>query len=241
MLNNFGFGRRLFLKAMGLCAFLFGIPSSIQALMEDGVNVRTVELDSFHFDPGTGMVCRTGKKDEPYTLSVEGVVEQAVKFSYADLLALPRFQQTSDLHCVEGWSMYDNHWGGFRFHEIVKKAHPKAGADYVVFYSLGETRGKPGGQSRYVESYPLKYLLDPKKECLMTLYMENAPLPHDHGAPLRLIAPCSLGYKNIKYISRIEFARQPHPGWWTLANPIYPVQAPVPAKRLRKTSSCKDT
>jgi hypothetical protein len=68
----------------------------------------------------------------------------------------------------------------------------------------------------------------------MTLQMGDTPLPHDHGAPLRLIAPYSLGYKNIKYIYRIEFARQPRPGWWTLANPIYPMQAPVPVDRLRK-------
>jgi DMSO/TMAO reductase YedYZ molybdopterin-dependent catalytic subunit len=239
MEDESGLGRRWFLKVVGFCTFLFAIPASIRAFFVDEFYVRTVERDSFHFDPRTGMVRWTGKKDEPYTLSIEGLVEQTVKFSYADLLALPGSQQISDFHCVEGWSVADNRWGGFRFQEIVEKVHPKTGADYVVFYSLGETKDKPGGQSRYVESHPLKYLLDPKKECLMTLLIGNAPLSYDHGAPLRLIAPYSLGYKNIKYISRIEFARQPHPGWWTLANPIYPMQAPVPAKRLRNKISGK--
>ena len=234
MEQNIRFDRRLFLKAMGLCSIMLGVPSSLKAWFEEEFYIRTVERDTFRFDPMTGMVRWKGRKDEPYILSVEGLVKHPLKLSYSDLLAIPGAQQTSDFHCVEGWSIADNHWGGFRFSEIVKRAQPKVEADYVVFYSLGETEEKPKGQSRYLESHPLKDLLDPKKECLMTLRLSGRPLPHDHGAPLRLVAPYSLGYKNIKYISSIEFTRQSRPGWWTLANPIYPEQAPVPADRLRK-------
>ncbi len=234
MKKDIKFGRRLFLKAMGLCTIMLGIPSSLKAWFEDEFYIRTVERNTFRFDSRTGMVRWTGRKDERYILSVEGLVDHTLKLSYADLLALPRSQQTSDFHCVEGWSFADNHWGGFRFWEIVKRARPKVGADCVVFYSLGETEDKPKGQACYLESHSLKELLDSKNECLMTLQLGGQPLPHDHGAPLRLIAPYSMGYKNIKYISRIEFVRQSRPGWWTLANPIYPEQAPVPADRLRK-------
>jgi DMSO/TMAO reductase YedYZ molybdopterin-dependent catalytic subunit len=228
------FGRRLFLKALGLFTILLGIPSTLKAFFVEEFYIRTVERDTFRFDPKTGVVRWKGKKDEPYNLSIEGLVEQTLKLSYDDLLALPKSHQISDFHCVEGWSVADNNWGGFRFQEIVRRARPRVGADYAVFYSLGETTDKPHGQSCYLESHLVKDLLDPKKECLMTLQMGDTPLPHDHGAPLRLIAPYSLGYKNIKYIYRIEFARQPRPGWWTLANPIYPMQAPVPVDRLRK-------
>jgi DMSO/TMAO reductase YedYZ molybdopterin-dependent catalytic subunit len=64
--------------------------------------------------------------------------------------------------------------------------------------------------------------------------MNDSHLPEEHGAPLRLIAPYNLAYKSIKFISRIEFFRGEQPGWWTLANSIYSIEARVPAQRLRK-------
>jgi DMSO/TMAO reductase YedYZ molybdopterin-dependent catalytic subunit len=64
--------------------------------------------------------------------------------------------------------------------------------------------------------------------------MNGKPLTHEHGAPLRLISPYDLGYKSIKYVTGIDFVKTAQPGWWTLANPIYPANAPVPASRLRK-------
>jgi DMSO/TMAO reductase YedYZ molybdopterin-dependent catalytic subunit len=51
---------------------------------------------------------------------------------------------------------------------------------------------------------------------------------------LRLIAPYDLAYKSIKFVTRIEFTQKARPGWWTLANPIYPMEARVPNSRLRK-------
>jgi len=128
----------------------------------------------------------------------------------------------------------DVNWGGFRFHEILKRVKPQAGADYVVFHALGETEDKPKGQGHYIESYPFKELIDPQKEFLLALDMDEKPLIHDRGGPLRLVAPYDLGYKSIKYVTRLEFAKEQKAGWWTLANPVYPVNAPVPRNRLRK-------
>ncbi|MCX8070560.1 MAG: molybdopterin-dependent oxidoreductase, partial [Thermodesulfovibrionales bacterium] len=56
----------------------------------------------------------------------------------------------------------------------------------------------------------------------------------DSGAPLRVISPFDLAYKSIKFVHRIEFDKSPRDGWWTIANPIYPQNAPVPKDRLRK-------
>ncbi|MFO0751993.1 MAG: molybdopterin-dependent oxidoreductase [Thermodesulfovibrionales bacterium] len=229
------FGRRGFLRAAALLSLLSWLPSPVRAFFIDRLYVRTVEKDTFRFDPETGNIRWTNRKVvEPYLLTVEGLVEQPLRLSYADLTSFVRASQVSDFHCVEGWSVAKVQWAGFRFQEIVKRARPKPGAAYAVFHALGETADKPRGQDHYIESHPVRELLDPAKECLLTLFMGGKPLPHDHGAPLRLIAPYSLGYKNIKYIHRIEFAREPRPGWWTLANSAYPVIAPVPADRLRK-------
>ncbi|HSB52428.1 MAG TPA: molybdopterin-dependent oxidoreductase [Dissulfurispiraceae bacterium] len=227
--------RRRFLRCLSAFLAALGIPSVLRAFTEEDFPVRTVEKDTFRFHPSSGMVRWTGGKgEEPYVLTLDGLVERAVTLSYAELRALKQHSQTSDLHCVEGWSVSDVQWDGFRFDEIVKKVKPKTAAEFAVFHALGETVGKPAGQGHYMESFPVSDLLDRHKECVLALDMGGKPLPHDHGAPLRVVAPYSLGYKNIKYVTRIEFSREARPGWWTLANPIYPVNAPVPVGRLRK-------
>ena len=55
----------------------------------------------------------------------------------------------------------------------------------------------------------------------------------DHGSPLRVISPFDLAYKSAKHVTGIELSDKAEAGWWTLANPIYPIDAPVPERRLR--------
>ena len=73
-----------------------------------------------------------------------------------------------------------------------------------------------------------------KKECLLALSLDGKPLSHDHGAPLRVVSPYDLAYKSSKFVTRIHFSKSREPGWWTLANPVYPSEAPVPKSRLRQ-------
>jgi DMSO/TMAO reductase YedYZ molybdopterin-dependent catalytic subunit len=225
-------GRRLFLGFMAVFPLVLSIPSSLKAFFLRSFPVRTVEKGTFRFEPETGMV--RGKAVEPFRLLLDGLVEKPVYLSYEDLKNMPQVRQVSDFHCVEGWSVRDVPWGGVRFAEILKRVKIKTGAKYAVFHSLGTTSSRPAGQDHYIESLPLAELLDPKKECLLALTHEGKPLTHDHGAPCRVVAPFDLAYKNIKYVCRVEFSKDPLPGWWTLANPIYPIEAPVPTERLRK-------
>lgn len=235
-MEGFGYvARRTLLKVLGAMGVLFLLPSWARAyFVPFGFPVRTVEKDNFRFDPKTGTILKDKKERIPYVLTVDGLVEKPLSLSYSDIRALPQIKQVSDFHCVEGWSVKDVKWGGFRLKEITARARPKPEAKYVIFHSLGETESKPEGQAYYIESAPLAELLDEKMNCLMALDLEGKPLPHDHGSPLRLVSPFNLGYKNIKYVRRIEFASAPREGWWTLANPIYTAVAPVPADRLRR-------
>ena len=228
-------GRRMLLKAAGVFGVLISVPSYLWAFFIDKLGVRTVERDTFAFEYASKSIFWKPKKtNEPYHLFVGGLVNKKVELTYQELMKLPQVTQTSDFHCVEGWSVKDIQWGGIRFEEIVKVAKPAPEAKFVIFHSLGETDDSPKGQHNYVESFPLHHLLDPKKECLLALTMNGTPLSHDHGAPLRVVAPYDLGYKNIKFVYRIDFSKEERPGWWTLANPIYPVNAPVPSSRLRQ-------
>jgi DMSO/TMAO reductase YedYZ molybdopterin-dependent catalytic subunit len=228
-------GRRGFLKAsLGGIALLLTAPARGMAFLLSQFQTRTVEKETFAFDPRTGKVEWKGKRSEHYRLRVGGQVEQPVTFSYPDLRGLPRIVQVSDFHCVEGWSVEDARWNGFRFEEIVKRVRIKAGAEYVIFHSLGETGWQPEGQRSYVECFPLKKLLDPQEEILLALELDEKSLTHERGAPLRVVAPYQMGYKSIKFVTAIEFSSSPKAGWWSLGSSGYPVDAPVPPGRLRK-------
>lgn len=223
------------MTAAAAAAVMAMVPKSADALFDNEFPVRTVEIDNFAFDPKTGMLQWTdAHRKEPYELTVDGLVEKPAKYNYKDLQNFEQGSQVSDFHCVEGWSVFDLKWEGFRFGEITRRAKPKQNATHVIFHALGATGGSPQGQTYYIESMPISELLDPSNQCMMALKLEGVPLPLDHGSPLRLISPFNLGYKNIKYVRRIEFSNKERPGWWTLANPIYPIKAPVPERRLRR-------
>lgn len=227
--------RRLLLKGTAAAAALACIPRSVKAVFINRMEVRTVEQEDFRFDPRTGMMAwKTGKAQEPYRLDIGGLVGRPVSLRYHELRSLPRVSQVSDFHCVEGWSVGGLRWEGFRFEEIAKRVEPHRDGKFVVFHSLGKTTSRPGGLDHYVECLPLAELLDPRRVCLLALSLNGKPLTHDHGAPLRVVAPYDLGYKGAKFVTRIEFTRERQPGWWTLANPEYGVDAPVPGERLTR-------
>jgi DMSO/TMAO reductase YedYZ molybdopterin-dependent catalytic subunit len=228
-----GMTRRVFLQLTGGMTLMASIPSTAESSNIKVLPIRTVEKNKFKFDAVKGLI-EWEKEKEPYRLIVDGLVQKPRSFSYAEIKSFSPAEQMSDFHCVEGWSLQDLKWGGFRFKEIVSKIEPNKVATHVLFHSFGITESSPKGQTHYIESFPLSELLDPGREIIMALTADNRPLPEEHGGPLRLIAPYDLAYKSIKFVSRIEFVQGERPGWWTLANPIYPTVARVPASRLRR-------
>ncbi|MEW6349373.1 MAG: molybdopterin-dependent oxidoreductase [Thermodesulfobacteriota bacterium] len=231
--------RRTILKALNALLLTLAAPiAACRSALAERFPTRTVERDNFKFDPSTGLIRwkKSSEKDartEPYFLVVEGLVETPLKLSYPQLRALAQHTQVNDFHCVEGWTIPQVKWSGFRFKELADLVNPSAEAKYVTFHSLGETRFKPAGQTHYVESFDLAALLDPHSEILLVVDMDGKPLSHDRGAPIRIIAPTQLAYKSIKFVHRVEFVKERQLGWWSLANPIYRWDAPVsPTRRL---------
>lgn len=141
-----------------------------------------------------------------WTLKVGGRVKTPVTLVYEDLFKFKRVSQVSRLKCVECWSA-KAFWEGFRFEDLIKAVEPAPEAQYVYFQSADS----------YYESYTLKELL--KARVLLVLRMNGQPLTRDHGFPLRLIAPFKYGYKNIKYITRIDFLDSRKRNYWAQFGP----------------------
>jgi DMSO/TMAO reductase YedYZ molybdopterin-dependent catalytic subunit len=229
-----GVTRRFLLRMLTVGAVAVALPARAWAWFVSRFPVRTVEIEDFGFDAATGRVTLADGGSRPYVLTVDGLVARPASLEYARLRALPQQAMTADFHCVEGWSVADVRWSGLRLATLAGLVGPAPTATHVVFHSLGRTRSRPGGLDHYVECLPLADLLRPELGYLLALDLAGAPIPLEHGAPLRLVCPFDLAYKSIKFVTRLEFTDAPQDGWWTRANDIYPRHAPVEPSRLRQ-------
>lgn len=188
---------------------------------------------SFSFQPGTGRggvfaewPVRTVDTQDlvsilaRWRLEIGGLVEEPRSYTFSEILTLPRMNQEKDFHCVEGWSVYDVPWNGVALSDILRRSRPTKKATHVNIRTLG---------GRYNDSLPLSVAMEPRT--MLAYGVAGSTLPLDHGFPLRVVVPRLFGYKNAKYVERLELADKPLIGYWVAAG--YDLAGLVPQKRLR--------
>lgn len=136
-----------------------------------------------------------------YQLVVDGLVERPLALSLAQLQAEPSRTQITRHDCVEGWSAIAK-WTGARLGPLLDKAGVKPEARFIVFHCFDSLEMTLDGSGQYYESIDLVDAFHP--QTILAYRMNDRPLPVGHGAPLRLRVERQLGYKQAKYISRIE-------------------------------------
>jgi DMSO/TMAO reductase YedYZ molybdopterin-dependent catalytic subunit len=137
-----------------------------------------------------------------WTLAVKGLVARPLSLSLADLERLPRVRTRVRHHCVEGWTAVAS-WDGVRLSEIARIAGADPRARYVEFRSF---------DAGYWSSWDLASALHP--QTILAYGMDGAPLPIEHGAPLRLYSAVKLGYKMVKYLTEVSFLPARSGGYW---------------------------
>ena len=155
-----------------------------------------------------------------WTLTVDGLVTSKRSYTFAQLTGLQRSDQITDFHCVEGWSVLDIPWNGVRLTEIFKQVQPLSAATHVAFHTI---------DGKYNESLPLSVAKEART--LLGYGVGGQTLPLNHGFPLRGVVPRLLGYKNAKYVTRLELTDKPLHGFWVKGG--YPYEGKVPQERLR--------
>ena len=131
-----------------------------------------------------------------WRLQIDGLVERPQSYSLADLRALPSRTQITRHDCVEGWSAIGE-WTGVPLGLLLHHADMSTNAKYVVFHCADLYGGKP-----YYESIDMIDAFHP--QTILASRMNGRPLVVGHGAPLRLRVERQLGYKQAKYIMRVE-------------------------------------
>jgi DMSO/TMAO reductase YedYZ molybdopterin-dependent catalytic subunit len=138
-----------------------------------------------------------------WRLSIGGLVARELTLDYAALRALPRVEQVSTFHCVTGWTVKDVRWAGVRIADVIGPARPHAAAHALHFVSAEQ----PYHDYLTLEQASLH-------DVLLAYEMDGKPLSRGHGAPLRLVIPDMYGYKNVKWLERIDLVPRSEDGYW---------------------------
>ena len=126
-----------------------------------------------------------------WRVAVDGMVVRPASFSLAGLRSFPARSQITHLACEEGWS-YIARWTGVPLSHILDLVGTRPQARYVVYRSI---------QPDWWESIDMADAMHP--QTLVALGMNDGELPASFGGPVRLRVPRQLGYKSVKYITRI--------------------------------------
>ncbi len=144
------------------------------------------------------------------------VPEPGLLMTLDDIKRLPRYEMTTELKCIEGWSTVVN-WAGARLSDFMEQYQP-ATRDR----SAPDVRNRPDALVRYVSletpdagyyvGLDMPSALHP--QTLLCYEMNGQPLAAEHGAPLRLVTPLKYGIKHLKRIGKISFTDTRPADFW---------------------------
>jgi len=140
-----------------------------------------------------------------WDLRVFGLVEDEKRFSFDDLLAMPKTQITTDIHCVTRWSKFDTGWEGVRFRDFLERIQVKPEARFVIAHC----------EYGYTTNLPLEAMLD--DNVLLAYHYAGRPLEPEHGYPLRTCVPKRYFWKSAKWLRGLEFRADDKLGFWEQA------------------------
>jgi DMSO/TMAO reductase YedYZ molybdopterin-dependent catalytic subunit len=136
-----------------------------------------------------------------WRLVIDGMVQQPLSLSLAEVRALPSRTQITRHDCVEGWSSIGQ-WTGARMSALLQRAGAQPAARYVVLHCADSYDARNPEASRYYESIDMVDAMH--EQTILAYAMNGQSLPVQHGAPLRLRAERHLGYKQAKYVMRLQ-------------------------------------
>jgi sulfane dehydrogenase subunit SoxC len=161
-----------------------------------------------------------------WSLSIGGAVERPVTLGLDELMRRPSVTSRVLLECAgNGRARYEPRpvsqpwlleavgaaeWTGTPLAPLLAEAGVSPAAVDVVF--TGADHGvERGVEQDYARGLPLAEALRP--EALLVWAMNGAPLPPQHGAPLRLVVPGWYGMAQVKWLARIDVLDRPFDGF----------------------------
>ena len=160
-----------------------------------------------------------------WTLSLDGLVQNELTLTFADIRRLPKVELADTLECSgNGRSLLKDKasgnpwtiggvgnaiWGGVWLKELLEKAGLKNDAKHVGFEGFDKPLGSAG--IKFIRSIPLDKAM---ASTLLAYEMNGEPLPVEHGYPLRALALGWTGANCVKWLERITVLERPYEGFF---------------------------
>jgi DMSO/TMAO reductase YedYZ molybdopterin-dependent catalytic subunit len=128
---------------------------------------------------------------DAWRLDVTGRVSRPGDYTLAALQDLPKLVQNTRHICIEGWDAIGN-FGGVPLATFLDHIGADASAGFVEIACADD----------YYESIDMASARH--AQSLLCYEMYGQPLTRTHGAPLRLVMPTKLGYKQAKYVTGLN-------------------------------------
>ncbi|KAG9328993.1 hypothetical protein JZ751_008513, partial [Albula glossodonta] len=166
-----------------------------------------------------------------YRLEIEGLPNGPVSLSLEDLKSrFPKHTVTATLQCagnrrsemnkvkqVKGlnWgiaAISNATWSGVLLRDVLLDAGYKSGgtAKHVQFEGLD----KDVTGTTYGASIPLGKAVSEEGDVLLAYEMNGEDLPADHGFPLRVVVPGTVGARNVKWLGKIILSEEESSSHW---------------------------
>jgi DMSO/TMAO reductase YedYZ molybdopterin-dependent catalytic subunit len=217
-------GRRIFLGLLGVGAL--GVATAQFSFQNDNVTAanvaQAVPLGSMEIDPreaseGQHPNIVTSERFRYYSvgympsydprtwrLQVDGAgVNSTLSLTLDQLKSFPNVALKADFRCVTGWRVQNNLWRGVRVRDLVDSVRQNSKAKFITFYS---------GDGVYTDSLTIAQARS--DHAMLAWELNGEPLIHEQGYPLRLIYPDMYGYKNVKWVRRLEVKSNRDVGFW---------------------------
>ncbi|HEY2102051.1 MAG TPA: molybdopterin-dependent oxidoreductase [Chthoniobacterales bacterium] len=205
--------------------FLLGAIAALFAGGVAGIARKLFRIATFSYDgtqykgpgvqaitPNEQFYCVTKNVIDPrvdeglWHLEIGGLVQNPRTYRLSDLTAMSMVDQETTLMCIsnglDAGLMSNAMWRGIPMAELLQAAGPMSGAAKV----------KLQGVDNYTDTFPLDKAMDPTT--LIAFKMNGQTLPHRHGFPARAIVPGYFGEKHVKWLTRIEVAREDAKGFY---------------------------
>ncbi len=145
---------------------------------------------------------------EVWSLRVTGLVEHPLELSYPELLAMPWVEQDQTLECISnevgGELISTARWRGVPVRDVLARAGAAGWA--VKLEVICDDRYSTG----------LPWGIAQAPDTLLAYAMNGAPLPREHGGPVRLLVPGRYGMKSAKWVVGLQPTQDNYLGYWEL-------------------------
>jgi sulfane dehydrogenase subunit SoxC len=178
-----------------------------------GLHYLLIHFDIPVFEESTCRLRFSGLVENPLEIGLEEIKKLPVRTLRVTMECAgngrgqltPRYPSVPWLE--EGVSTAD--WTGVVLAQLLAKTRLKSEATEIVFH--GADRGVDAGvEHNFARSLALAEALC--EDVLVAYAMNGAPLPPQHGAPLRLVVPRWYGMASVKWLQTIEAVDRPFDG-----------------------------